>query len=714
MRIRCPQCRSLLNVVDATVVNEEASCPSCGSRFPIVEMTVSYHSTITDRVGHFDLLDKVGEGQFGTVWRARDTRLNRIVAVKIPRSNELDEAGKSFFLREARAAAALDHPHIVHVYESGEDRDVVYIASQYIDGVTLRDRMTTHPYSPDEAARFLATVCEAVHHAHEARVIHRDLKPSNILVDAHGEPHVSDFGLAKQENAEVTLTLSGQILGTPAYMSPEQARGESQRLDRRSDVYSLGVILYELLTGKRPFDGTSTLLLHQIQSEDPRAPRSLKESIPRDLETICLKALAKSPDRRFATAQEMADDLRRFCRGEPIHARRVSGFERTWRRIRRNPVMAAALMVAFLSSAIALGTTLSQPRPLGEPGSKIDVISPLDVRLETEPPGATVCFYQLNSETGDPDPDLRTEAPATTPVDLKLLPGDYLVVADLGDGRFHEVYRHVPKPYVGMPDNIFPHRSWKRIDGRVVLPRINIPDANVTVGMAHFEGNPAFTVGMVNSPTVPLHTRSISSFLIDTREVSFGDFFAKNFGQPPLATMTRKEGIADPLPVTGLFYDEAIAHAERVGKRLPTEWEYEYAATMGGQRRFPWGNEMLEGSLWGSQPVGEPAADHTATSPPVYGLFSNVPEFVDSRFVLYPSAPIKDPVSMLSANQTIVIRGGTINPALVSERETNGPRMRTGESRMIVSLAIGFRCARSLKPRWQPDDLRTLPSESRK
>lgn len=707
MRIRCPQCKSLLSVVDAVSIDDEASCPTCGSHFPLADMTMSYRATVIDQIGHFELLDNVGTGQFGSVWRARDTRLNRIVAIKIPRADELDEHRRGLFLREARAAAALDHPHIVHVYEVGEDRDSIFIASQFIDGVTLRSRLASQPYSPHATAALLATVCRAIHHAHEAGVIHRDLKPSNILIDVDGQPHISDFGMAKQENSEVTLTLSGQILGTPAYMSPEQARGDSSRSDRRSDVYSLGVILYEMLTGQRPFDGSSTMLLLQIQSQDPRAPRSINQEIPRDLETICLKALSKAPERRFATALEMAEDLERFGKGEPILARRVGSIERTFRRLRRNLTMTALVLITLCSSVGAVVLTV-----FGSPSPSI-VRTP--IRFETVPPGAQVCVFKLSELTGEPDPDQRTEARERTPFDWDLTPGDYLVVAKLDDGRFHEVYRYVPPDVTQLSEGNYPHRTWTPDGDRAVLTKIVIPEADAFDEMASFTGSEEFTVGVAGSTIIPQHVRRVPPFRLETREVTFGEFLKVNRGHLPAATMTRGEVPTDEFPITGLFYDEAIKYAEWTGRRLPSEWEYEFAATRGGTQRFPWGNQPLAEDAWQYRPAGEPAVDHTETEPPVYGLFSNVSEFVDSAFAPYPTSAFRNvPLELLGSGRSVGIRGGSPNAAQQADRDRDGARFRTADTRKVVSYDIGFRCARSEKPRWTAEDVRSLPAQPAK
>jgi WD40 repeat protein len=314
--------------------------------------------------GDYELLEEIARGGMGVVYKARQVSLNRIVAVKMILAGQF--AGKDAtqrFKTEAEAAGHLRHPGIVGIHEVGVHEGFHYFSMDYIEGQNLGEIARAKPVSPRQAAEWVQAIAQAIHYAHEQGILHRDIKPSNILIDALNDPHVTDFGLAKDIQAHCDITVSGELLGSPNYMPPEQAGGRRGEVSRASDVYSLGAVLYHLLTGRPPFVGqTMTETVDHVLHREVMSPRLLNPGAPADLETICFKCLEKEPRRRYQSAQELGDELGRFLRDEPILARPAGTAEKAWRWCRRKPViaaLAASLVVVFL---LGLAGVLTQLR----------------------------------------------------------------------------------------------------------------------------------------------------------------------------------------------------------------------------------------------------------------------------------------------------------------------------------------------------------------
>ena len=306
--------------------------------------------------GDYEIQVELGRGGMGVVYRARQVSLNRPVALKLIRAGLLAGADeRRRFQNEAEAVAMLDHLGIVPIYEVGEHNGQRYFSMKLVPGGNLADRLAAYCDHPKAAAVLLAKAAEAVHHAHLRGILHRDLKPANILVDDAGNPHITDFGLAKRVEADAEMTVSGAILGTPAYMAPEQALGKRGAITMATDVYGLGAVLYTLLTGRAPFVGDSVVdTLTHVKEQPPEPPRKLNVKVPRDLEIICLKCLEKEPGRRYPSALKLAEDLQRYYRNEPIEARPAGPVERLRKWTRRDPVAAGFLTVVATLLLVAL------------------------------------------------------------------------------------------------------------------------------------------------------------------------------------------------------------------------------------------------------------------------------------------------------------------------------------------------------------------------
>jgi WD40 repeat protein len=325
-------------------------------------LNAEWSGSLGRRFGDYELIEEIARGGMGVVYKARQVSLDRLVAVKMLLFGAL--ASKDFIQRfrvEASAAASLRHPHIVAVHEVGVHQDQHYLVMDYIAGPTLAQLCGGQPVAPKRAAAYVRTIAQAIQFAHEHGVLHRDLKPSNVLVDHEDQPHITDFGMAKRQDLDSSLTLTGQLLGTPGYMAPELAGGQRGKVGRPTDVYSLGAILFYLLTGRPPFVAeTIADTIQMVLEREPLTPGALVVGIPKDLETICLKCLRKEPEKRYGTAQELADELERFLNNEPIRARRTTRVEKLWRWCRRHPAVATlAAATSILALAVLVGSPIA-------------------------------------------------------------------------------------------------------------------------------------------------------------------------------------------------------------------------------------------------------------------------------------------------------------------------------------------------------------------
>ena len=373
----CPACLMRLAVADdtaktavtptpessdasSTTLHVSAPPPSAFAQSPFVPRSL----------GDYELLEEIARGGMGIVYKARQKSLNRIIALKLLLFGELSsEAFIQRFRVEAQAAASLKHPNIVAVYEIGQEAGQHFFSMEYVEGQNLAQLVREKPLSAKKAAVYVKTIAEAIQSAHEKGILHRDLKPSNVLIDLEDRARVTDFGLAKRlpakseirnQKSQIDLTLTGQVLGTPNYLSPEQALARKE-VSAATDVYALGGILYYLLTARPPFQAeTLAETLQQVVNAEPVSPRLLNASVPADLETICLKCLEKETGRRYGSARELAEELGRFLKDEPIRARPISRAEKVWRWCRRNPIVAGlTAATALLVLTVAVGSTLA-------------------------------------------------------------------------------------------------------------------------------------------------------------------------------------------------------------------------------------------------------------------------------------------------------------------------------------------------------------------
>lgn len=660
------------------------------------------------QVPGFEILGELGRGGMAVVYRAWQAGLGREVALKVlPPALAHHGTRLSRFRNEARIAARLTHAHILPIFDILECGGALVLVMPLIewDLARLLDQEAARDLRPGcgstgpgsdrpSVLPLLDQLIGAVAALHAVGVLHRDIKPSNVLVDADGTIRLSDFGLARLLR-ETGITATGAALGTPGYMAPEQWEGRRD-LDERCDVFGLGACLYRAIVGELPYGpGPITRATPPARVPAPRQGESGGQLIE-----VAVRALAPDPARRYTSAVELLDDWKRARSGLLAPSQGAARLRGPLLRIPRSRPgrLACLLAIAGLTAGFSLHARYRpadarrlEAAPPGDPVRRVNVA--------TEPPGARAVLVPIDPSDGRPMPGraIHLRPGVSTPAPLHVAPGDYLVEVALGDGRHHEVRRHVPLP--GELVGAYRHqRSSTSADGTVNLPEIESPAASVADEMAYFAGDERFIAGTDRIAWVPPHPRPVAPFYLDPTEVT-----VREYGEA-IKSLPRELRGSPPYgssAVTYVSFDQAVHCAELLGKRLPTEWEYEFAATAGGARIFPWGDGPApRGDDWRFGPVGEPNPDRTPTSPPVFGLFSNVAEWTSSWPLPYPGGPAFTPPDYRSAR---VVRGG---PASVAEGVPAGPglafgpRWRTSYTRDQIRPGLGFRCACSARPHY--------------
>lgn len=729
MYVSCPVCETRIDYETVGANDKSIYCPSCKSdvsieglitsrlvsKFddsPTRTMTIDLSNDIAIKpggfIGKFEILEIVGEGGFGSVYKARDHELDRIVALKVPKGSDASEINAELFLREAQLAASVRDSNIVAVHEIGRDGDTSFICSEFIDGDTLKAWTRENHPSIIDCCNLIIRIAKSLQKAHDAELIHRDLKPANILMDSEGTPYITDFGLAKRiatdeiGNVLASKTASEnrrEIVGTPAYMSPEQAIGDLSLINRRTDLYSLGVILYELVVGKRPFNGSSATLIQDVIYQNAVEPAKANENVPKVLSAIIKKAMSKNQHERFDSASEFAEELQRFVAGKPTITSPLTVTENILYQASKHRLIVAASVVVVLAVCITavispLGAEQNAAAPFVIPPAK--KIPLARVTITTKPARATIAVIPLHPVYRTPILDEIIQPSEQTPVVVDLPAGDFIVEAyipGMKDGGVHEVRRTVA-PAFAMRGQTTQFRT-------IVLKDIEMSNISSVSG------------GAVDVPqTTPdgvspyeYETRDITPFYIQQTEVTCKQY-SDVMGKLPSLLTQSKDPIANAdYPVTLFELEDALEFAERIGMRLMEFDEYYFLVT-NGCRIEAVKDAIRDGvNCWEINPVKScdvDLIDGKLVSKEIYGLFSNVAEATGSTRI---SERIVAQGLQALLSKSNIVAGAPMKyfdgkGAPLSTLHFGKFKQEDVSGRSLSDPYIGFRCVKSHFPRF--------------